>query len=175
MKSIFIAILSLSLLYSCTDKKKETTTNKPAQKKVIKTTKPVKEPVVIVDKNGVANINLTTSDAMKFNTKKIVVKAGQKIKLTLSHKGKLDKRVMGHNFVLLKKGTKLSSFASKAAAAKNNDYIPEDDSEVIAHTKMIGGQEKTTIEFEAPATGEYDFICSFPAHFAMMKGKFIVE
>ncbi|MEM6771051.1 MAG: plastocyanin/azurin family copper-binding protein, partial [Bacteroidota bacterium] len=27
----------------------------------------------------------------------------------------------------------------------------------------------------APAAGEYDFICTFPGHYGVMKGKFIVE
>ncbi|HBX64839.1 MAG TPA: azurin, partial [Balneolaceae bacterium] len=26
-----------------------------------------------------------------------------------------------------------------------------------------------------PEAGTYDFICSFPGHYALMKGKFIVE
>ena len=77
--------------------------------------------------------------------------------------------------IFLKKGIKLSTFASKAAAARDNDYIPEGTTDVIAHTKMIGGGESATVEFTAPEAGTYDFICSFPAHFAMMKGKFIVE
>jgi azurin len=112
---------------------------------------------------------------MKFNLRKITVKAGQKIKLTLTHTGKLDKRIMGHNVVFLNKGIKLSTFASKAAASKENDYIPVGSSAVLAHTKMLSGGETTTIEFTAPAAGTYDYICSFPAHYAMMKGKLIVE
>ena len=63
----------------------------------------------------------------------------------------------------------------KAAASKSNDYIPEGTIEVIAHTKMIGGGETTVIEFVAPEAGTYTYICSFPGHYAMMKGKLIVE
>jgi len=62
-----------------------------------------------------------------------------------------------------------------SSTEKVNDYIPKDTQDVIVHTKIIGGGETTTIEFDAPAVGTYDFICSFPAHFAMMNGKFIVE
>ncbi len=77
--------------------------------------------------------------------------------------------------VFLNKGIKLSTFASKAAAAKDNDFIPEGTTAVLAHTKMLGGGETTTIEFTAPEAGTYDYICSFPAHYAMMKGKLIVQ
>ena len=176
MKHILIAIISVSVFMSCAKNKKETT-SKSVSVESVKKEKPtnISQTNVVVDADGVANILMTTSDIMKFNIRKMTVNAGQKVKLTLTHTGKLDKRVMGHNVVILQKGVKLSAFAQKAASAKDNDYIPEGTSEVIAHTKMIGGGESTTVEFIAPEAGTYDFICSFPAHFAMMKGKFIVE
>jgi azurin len=93
----------------------------------------------------------------------------------LKHTGKLDKKIMGHNVVILKNGVKASAFAVKAASSKDNDYIPNGTNEVIAHTKMIGGGESTVVEFLAPEKGTYNYICSFPGHFAMMKGKLIVE
>ena len=174
MKSILIVIFSLTVLVSCgnsakkTPKQPELTAPKKAKTKESKSN-------VVVDANGVANIVITSSDVMKFDVRKITVKAGQKVKLTLQHSGKLDKRIMGHNVVILQKGVKLSEFAKKAAPSKDNDYIPVGTTDVIAHTKMIGGGESSTIEFTAPEAGIYDFICSFPAHYAMMKGKFIVE
>jgi azurin len=123
----------------------------------------------------VANIVITGNDLMQYNLTEIKVKAGQKVKLTLRHLGTLDKNVMGHNVVILNKDVDLGAFAAKAATDKANDYIPAGTQDVLAHTKMIGGGETTSIEFIAPEAGIYDFLCSFPAHFAMMKGKFIVE
>ena len=112
---------------------------------------------------------------MQFDKKEFSIKAGEEVTLTLRHTGKIDKKIMGHNFVLLKKGTSIPEFAAKAAAAGNSkDWIPDGD-EVIAHTKMIGGGETTTVTFAAPAVGTYDFICSFPGHSGLMKGKFIVK
>ncbi len=118
-------------------------------------------------------IVINSNDQMKFDKSEIKVKAGEKIKLTLNHTGKLPKNAMGHNFVLLEKGIDIAAFGMKAMDAKDNEYIPSKG--VITHTKLIGGGESTTIEFTAPAKGTYDFICSFPGHYAMMKGKFIVE
>jgi azurin len=40
---------------------------------------------------------------------------------------------------------------------------------------MLGGGQKTTITFQAPEKGDYDFICSFPGHVALMNGIFTVE
>ena len=130
---------------------------------------------VVLDAKGVANVTITSNDGMRFDVRKINVSSGQKVRVTLTHTGKLDKRIMGHNVVFLTNGVKPSAFAVKAAAARDNDYIPEETTEVIAHTKMIGGGETTVIEFIAPEAGTYNYICSFPGHYAMMKGKLIVE
>ena len=127
------------------------------------------------DKNDVNNILITSDDYMKFDTRKITVQSGKIVKLTLKHIGQLDVQVMGHNFVLLKKKVDLIEFANKAATARDNQYIPVGSDEVIVYTDMIGGGQETTIEFLPPEPGVYDFVCSFPGHYAMMKGKFIVE
>lgn len=118
---------------------------------------------------------LESTDQMTYTTNEIRVKAGEKVTLTLKHVGKLPVEVMGHNFVLLKKGTDLAAFAGAAMNAKDTDYVPAESPDVIAHTKIIGGGESVTITFDAPEAGTYDFICSFPGHYSMMKGKFIVE
>jgi azurin len=137
-------------------------------------TSPAKE--VASDVKQAKAIVIKGSDAMQFDLKEIKVKAGQKVKLTLTHSGKLAKAAMGHNWVLLKPGTDVAAFGSKAAAARETDYIPAaEKASIIAHTKLVGGGESDTIEFTAPAKGTYTYICSFPGHYALMKGSFIVE
>lgn len=121
----------------------------------------------------IRTIVINSNDQMKFDLSEIRVKAGEKVKLTLNHKGKFKKDVMGHNWVLLAAGTDVAKFATAAMSAKANQYIPAKGA--LAHTKLIGGGESTTIEFTAPKKGTYDFICSFPGHYSIMKGKFIVE
>ena len=123
----------------------------------------------------VVEVVIEGNDQMKFNLSEIKVKEGQTVKLTLKHVGKLPEAAMGHNWVLLKQGTELATFAQAAMKAKDNQYVPEGSNAVIAATDLIGGGEETTIEFKAPAKGSYDFVCSFPGHYALMKGKFIVE
>ncbi|QED39042.1 azurin [Antarcticibacterium arcticum] len=163
-------LLTAIFLISCGDKKEEKeqiTLEAPETTETRATTSDSNEKMV--------EISLTGDDQMRFNKKEIRVRAGQTVKLTLEHVGKMEKNVMGHNFVLLSQGTDINQFGQQAVQAANNDYIPQGSSNVIAHTKMIGGGESVTIEFEAPAAGTYDFICSFPGHYAVMRGKFIVE
>lgn len=128
--------------------------------------------VVAQDK---VEITIEGNDKMQFNMNEIKVEAGQTVVLTLKHVGKLPKAAMGHNWVLLTQGTDINSFGTEASKAADNDYIPEGTEKVIVATELIGGGQETTIEFTAPEAGTYDFICSFPGHYGLMKGKFIVE
>lgn len=124
----------------------------------------------------VKEVMLTGNDQMQFNLHEIKVKEGQTVKLTLKHIGTMSKDVMGHNFVLLKQGTDIPEFAQAAMkAGEDKDFIPENTDQVIAHTKLLGGGESTSIEFQAPKKGTYDYICSFPGHYSLMHGKLIVE
>jgi azurin len=141
--------------------------------------KPAPAPVdkdAVKDDGKVVTVKLTGSDMMKYNLTEIKVAAGRTVKLTLAHVGKMPLGAMGHNFVLLKAGTDVAAFANKAMTAKDSNYIPSSDkASVIASTKTLGGGESDTIEFAAPAPGTYDYICSFPGHSSLMKGKLIVE
>lgn len=121
------------------------------------------------------HISIESSDQMKYNLSQIKVKAGQKVTLHLKHVGKMPIQAMGHNLVILQKGTDVVTFARLASTAKASGYVPAGSKSVIAATKLIGGGQETSITFTAPAKGTYDFICTFPGHFAMMKGKLIVE
>ena len=165
---VFVAALALS----CGDNKKkdDSTTTKIGTPKVEE-----KAPVITTD-NAVAQITIEGNDQMKFNMTEIRVKAGQKVRLTLNHVGKMEKAVMGHNWALLAQGSDMAAIGQAAASAEKTDYIPaEFKDKILEHTKMLGGGESDTIEFEAPAPGTYMFMCTFPGHYALMQGKFIVE
>ncbi len=121
-------------------------------------------------------VHMIGNDEMKYNLKSISVKAGQVIKLILTNEGVQPKETMGHNFILLKPGVDVMGYANKAANAKAEDYMPaSEQASVLAHTKLLGPGESDTVIFVAPAAGEYEYLCSFPGHVAMMRGILIVE
>lgn len=157
----FIFILQL-LFFSCqnTNEKKEPEMKSSAKEQIT------------LEKE--INIILNSDDLMRFDKNMLLVQSGQKITLTLNHIGKMDKLIMGHNFVLLKKDVDVMAFAEKAVLAKKNEYIPEGD-EVIVYTKLLGGGESDTITFDAPEKGYYTFLCTFPGHWGLMKGKLVVK
>ncbi len=124
-------------------------------------------------------IEITGNDQMQFNTKAIEVTAGEKVALTFKHIGVLPKTAMGHNVVILKAGTQVPTFATKAMSAAATEYIPQDEESkkmIVTHTKLLGGGESQTITFTAPAeAGAYPYICTFPGHFALMQGVMTVK
>ena len=126
-----------------------------------------------------AEITIEGNDAMQFNVKEFKVKAGETVKLTLKHVGKLPKVAMGHNLVILHMGTDAMTWGLQVMANggnAGNDFIPTDQSKIIAHTKLLGGGESDTIEFTAPsAPGSYPYLCTFTGHVAMMRGVMVVE
>ena len=157
----FIFLCSF-LIFSCQNtNEKEQSKMKSSTKEQISLEKEIK-------------IILNSDDLMRFDKNMLLVQSGQKITLTLNHIGKMDKLIMGHNFVLLKKDVDVMAFAEKAVLAKNNEYIPEGD-EVIVYTKLLGGGESDTITFDAPEKGYYTFLCTFPGHWGLMKGKLVVK
>lgn len=123
-------------------------------------------------------VEITANDAMKFSVTRIEASAGQQVKITLRNIGTMPKQAMGHNLVVLKKGTDIKAYADAAMMAAATEYIPAAKADqVIAHTKLLGPKQSEEIVFTAPAeAGEYPFICSFPAHFlAGMKGVLVVK
>ncbi len=138
------------------------------------TTEEMTTETVQEDVPAAVSLELSSNDQMQYDQAQLRVKSGQEVTLTLTHTGQMDKAVMGHNFVLLKKGTDVAGFATDAIAAADNEYIPESDA-IIAYTGLIGGGESVSVTFTAPEAGIYDYICSFPGHYSIMRGKFLVE
>lgn len=127
---------------------------------------------------AVLHVEITANDAMKFNVTRFEARPGQQVKLTLVNIGSMPKAAMGHNLVLLKKGVDAKAFADASVAAMANDYFPADRADqVIAYTKMLGPKQTDEITFQAPMEpGEYEYLCTFPAHFISgMKGVLVVK
>jgi azurin len=122
---------------------------------------------------------ISGNDAMQFDLKEFIVSPGENISLTFKNIGSMPKIAMGHNLVILKEGISALSFGQKVLASGGNATNPLPSSllsDVLAHTKLLGPGESDTITFDVPSDqGEYDYVCTFPGHFAMMRGKMIVK
>ncbi|MBS0365438.1 MAG: azurin [Proteobacteria bacterium] len=120
-------------------------------------------------------LEISGTDQMQYDKKELSVPASCKeVTLTLHHTGKFPKAAMGHNWVLVA-GPDLTAVDSAAAGVGiAADYVPN-DKRVLAHTKLVGGGESTTVKFSTAglkAGGDYKYLCTFPGHAALMHGVF---
>ncbi len=121
-------------------------------------------------------IEITANDQMKFNVTAIDAKAGESLKIVLKNIGTLPKEAMGHNWVLLKAGTDVNAFATASMTAKGSEYIaPSQKDKVLAFIKVLGPKQTGDVTFTAPAPGKYEYICSFPGHYMLMRGTLTVK
>ncbi len=114
-----------------------------------------------------------SNDNMQFNTKDIQIsKACKEFTITLKHTGTQPKSGMGHNIVISKAEDMDGVLKDGAAAGAEADFVKAGDARVVAHTKLIGGGEETSVTVDPAklADGSYKFYCSFPGHSALMKG-----
>ena len=118
------------------------------------------------------------NDLLQFNLAEMRVSAAcEDVTITLKHVGMLPGNVMGHNWVL----TTTADYMPVAAAGQASgppEYLSIDDPRVIAATNIIGGGEETSVTFdisELEPGGDFTFFCTFPGHYVLMNGKFIIE
>ena len=120
------------------------------------------------------SVDIDSTDQMTYSTNAIeIAKSCQQFTVNLKHVGQLPKNVMGHNWVLTRQADMTPVVNEGAAAGLDNDYLKAGDPRILAHTKMIGGGESTSVTFDVAqlqADGQYMFFCTFPGHAAVMKG-----
>ncbi len=124
------------------------------------------------------SFTIEANDQMQFNLKEIrVSKSCKEVTVNLKHVGMLAANVMGHNWVLsATPDFQAVGQAGQAAGAPN--YVPAGDKRVLAASSVIGGGQETSVKFDISgltAGGDYTYFCSFPPHYVLMNGKFIIE
>lgn len=108
----------------------------------------------------------------------ITASPGETLRIRLTTRSTMPATAMAHNWLLLEMNADIQAFADASAAAVDNDYVAPDMSDmIIAQTGMAAGGETTEVTFTVPEeTGEYDYLCTFPGHFAAgMTGKLVVQ
>ena len=119
-------------------------------------------------------VTVDSTDQMSFSTKAIEIdKSCKTFTVELTHSGNLPKNVMGHNLVISKEADMQPIATDGLGAGIDKDYLKEGDARVLAHTKVIGAKETSSLTLDVSklsADEKYGFFCSFPGHISMMKG-----
>lgn len=120
---------------------------------------------------------IEANDQMQYNADSITVPAScTQFTINLTHTGTMAANVMGHNLVVAAQSD--MEGIDQDGAGVTPDHVKADDARVIAHTKVIGGGESTSVTFDVAKIkdgGPYKFFCSFPGHMTLMQGSIQVQ
>ena len=123
-------------------------------------------------------ITIGVDDSMKYSVTAITAKPGETLRVVIKSTSTLPKLAMGHNFVLLAKGTDAAALVKEGQTSRATDFIPPSQKDkVLALSPMAGPAETVEVTFQVPAArGTYEFICTFPGHYTLgMKGVLTVK
>ena len=119
-------------------------------------------------------VTIEGTDQMTYNLSEIDVKKScEQFTVNLKHVGNLPIATMGHNWVLSKAEDYLEVAEEGLALGLDKNYVDDADQRVLAHTKVVGGGEETSVTFDVSKLKEgqnYSYFCSFPGHHALMNG-----
>ena len=122
-------------------------------------------------------MTIEANDMMRYNLHEMVVPAAcNAVTVTLTHSGKLEAKIMGHDWVLARSSDVSGIVNAGMAAGLARGYLPSGDKRIIAATNVVGGGESTTVKFTTTGLVEgvsYTFFCSAPGHATTMRGRFV--
>lgn len=140
---------------------------------------PVRWPIKFVPKvpNGKLGrqMKIEAISGLRFSQKELKAKAGEQITIRFQNMDSIP-----HNFVLCKPGTlETVGMASSMMLANPKiaemHYVPETD-DVLHYSPMLYTRSVYEMNITAPAeSGIYPYMCTFPGHWAVMKGTLIIE
>ena len=112
---------------------------------------------------------------MRYDTPRLVVQANQPIEIRFEN---VD--FMPHNLVIVKPGTreKVGRASERMKPEELDDegraYMA-DQADILAATRMLESGQKTVLKFTTPSQeGDYEYLCTFPQHYQIMRGEFVV-
>lgn len=122
---------------------------------------------------------VTVNGPMAYDTQEIHInkKNCSEFTIELKNESKMAKASMGHDIVITQTTDAEGVIADGQSAGIEKNYLKEGDTRIIAHTKLTGDGESDNVTFKTESLtvgGDYTFFCSFPGHYAMMKGKVTV-
>jgi len=110
----------------------------------------------------------TLKEQMKYDRSAFAVGPGMKVRLILKNPDAMD-----HNLVMVEPGaTAEIAMASMMLGAEGikRDWLPESN-KILFASEMLSVDQEQTIEFTAPTAKEvYEYLCTYPGHWMLMRG-----
>lgn len=115
----------------------------------------------------------SVGNSMAFDTTSLTAAVGQPVHVVFTNKSNMS--TMGHNWALVRPGTEASVALKGLQRGEKAGYVDVTDHDMLAFTPMAKAGETVEVTFNAPdEPGVYPYICTFPGHYVMMKGKLTV-
>ena len=114
----------------------------------------------------------TDGDLLAFKPSTLTCPSGAHVRLTFFHTGKYIRQE--HDWVLTIPGAATVVAKAGLKAGESAGYLRPDDRRVLAATRLCSKGEQVSVEFIAPAPGNYPFMCSYPGHDMFMHGILVV-
>ena len=115
-------------------------------------------------------------EQLRFDTKRLVIAAGKPFQVVFENPDALP-----HNLVFVQPdtaqavATAVQTQLPTQLDAQGRAYLPEGDTRIWGATKLLEAGQKEALILTAPADeGSYEFVCTFPGHWAIMRGTVIV-
>lgn len=116
----------------------------------------------------------TIREQMLYDTTQLIVAAGKPVSIVL-----INEDAMPHNLVVMQPGAleelgPLAETMLPEADVRGRVYVPASP-KVLQATRLVEPGQQARLSFTAPRkVGEYDYACTFPGHWRLMRGKLIV-
>ncbi|MES2660190.1 MAG: HEAT repeat domain-containing protein [Verrucomicrobiota bacterium] len=133
-------------------------------------------------KKALGDLNVRTftikavPEQLRYDTARLVVEAGKPFEVVFENPD-----AMPHNLVFVMPGTMqdvataVQTQAPDKLDSKGRAYVPDNDPRILDATKLVEAGKSETLHLTAPSKEDtYQFVCTFPGHWAIMKGELIV-
>lgn len=117
----------------------------------------------------------TIKEQMRYDRVEFTVTPGLKVRLIFSNPDAMD-----HNLIMVQPGAAAGVAIAAAkfevtgeGAAKQ--WTPDSD-KILFASRLLTHNESQTLEFTAPSVpGNYEYVCTFPGHWQLMRGVMVVS
>lgn len=115
----------------------------------------------------------SAGENLAFDKTTLTATAGQQVTVNFKNNSSAQQ----HNWVLVNGGEDVGAAVANAGltAGPEANYLPSDKAQIVGATPLANGGETTSISFTAPAAGTYEYICTVPGHYPLMKGTMTVQ
>jgi azurin len=115
------------------------------------------------------NLSISTDgDLLAFKPDRLSCPAGAYVHLTFHHMGKYVSQ--DHDWVLTRPGTADAVARAALESDEKGGWDRAKDPRILAATPLCSKGHSVSVDFIAPAPGDYPFLCTTPGHGAVMHG-----